>query len=86
MDFIKKGDVAAEMNTKANSVVTGLLTEKSDEDVRIETLIRQRYSMSMETALHRKKLMGILPDAEWNEYCTFIQECIDEVRGNNVPQ
>ena len=86
MDFIKKGNVAAEMNTKANSAVTGLLAEKSEEDMRIETLIRERFSMSMETALHRKKLMGILPDAEWNKYCTFIQECIDEVRRNNASQ
>lgn len=80
MSIIKKGNVELDMAIKANSAIAGLVAEKSEEDVRIETLIRTRYSMSMETALHRKKLMGILPDAEWNEYCAFVQECIDEAR------
>ena len=36
--------------------------------------------MSQELAMHRKKLMGIEDTAEWNEYCAYVQECIDRVR------
>ena len=77
---IHKNDYETDVRLKGLEVAVGLVEEKSEEDKKIELLIRTRYSMSMETALHRKKLMGILPDSEWNEYCTFVQECIDEAR------
>lgn len=82
MSLIKKGNIETEMAIKANSVVTGLLAEKSDEDMRIETLIRREggYSMSEELAIHRKKMMGTLPDKEWDAYCAYVEECIREAR------
>lgn len=68
---------ASEENTAAQSA---LIAEASPEEVQIEQLIRQRYSMSQETALHRKQLMGILSGEEWTAYCQYVQTCIDAVR------
>lgn len=76
--MIKKGNVAAEMQEKKNSFICSMVEDKNERDVKIEALIREQYSMSMELALHRKKLMGILPDEEWNNYCTYVQECIEK--------
>jgi|GEM_PF-5144199 len=59
---------------------TALIAEASEEETRIELLIREKYSMSRETALHRKKLMGILSDEEWDEYTDYVESCIAEVR------
>ena len=58
------------------------MEEKNEEDAKIEALIRQEggYSMSQELAIHRKRAMGILPDEEWDRYCAYVQECIDEAR------
>lgn len=64
--------------------IADLVKESSDEEVQIELLIREKYSMSQETKLHREKLMGILSDETWNEYCNYIQECIDKVREKEV--
>ncbi len=80
MPYIHKHDIQAEMNAKQNSVNSALIVEASELEYLIETLIREKYSMSQETALHRKKLMGTLSDEEWNEYATYIEECIAKAK------
>ena len=80
MPYIHKHDVHAEMNEKQNSVNSALIVEANEEDYLINTLIREKYSMSQETALHRKRLMGTLPEEEWDEYTTFIEECVAKSR------
>ena len=62
------------------NLLTRFVGEASDEDIRIEDLIRNRYSLSNELSLHRKKAMGIIDNAEWDEYCAFVEECIAEAR------
>ena len=76
---IKRIDLEKEHRDKAMDLKTQLIEEASSGVVSIELRIRTRYSMSQELALHRKKLMGKLEDSEWNDYCAFVQECIDEV-------
>jgi len=77
---IQKGNLALEMQQKQLSADTMYVKEMSAEDVAIEGLIRKRYSMSMELALHRKKLMGTVDEDEWNEYCEYVEECIEKAR------
>lgn len=75
-------DMANENRWKNNDVKL-LLTAENDEDMAINLRIRTRYSMSQELALHRKKAMGTKTagfKAEWDEYCAFVQECIDDIR------
>ena len=79
MDTIKR-DYETEVALKNLLLKVGLVEEMSDTDLKIEMLIRRKYSMSMETKIHREKLMGKIDDEEWNEYCTFVQECIDEAK------
>lgn len=83
---IIKGNVSADMTAKQNSVDSMLIKEATDEDFAIEVLIRERYSMSKETALHRKQLMGTLPEDEWSEYCAFVEECIEKARESRKQQ
>ena len=77
---IYKTDLERENRDKGTDLKTMLTSEATDEEVSIELLIRERYSTSQELAMHRKKLMGIEDTAEWNEYCAYVQECIDRVR------
>lgn len=77
---IKRIDLAKEHRDKAMDLKTQLIEEASSGEVSIELQIRARYSMSQELSLHRKKLMGKLDDSEWNDYCAFVQKCIDEVK------
>ena len=59
-----------------------LVKEANQRDIKIESYIRNGFenhsgiSISQETALHRKKLMGVLSDEEWDNYVDFIQQCI----------
>lgn len=78
MDTVKR-DYDIEVALKNLLLKVGLVEEMSDTDLKIEMLIRQKYSMSMETKIHREKLMGKIDDEEWNNYCNYIQECIDTV-------
>ena len=82
--FISKGNVPQDMIQKQNSVNSMYVAEESEEDYAIEGYIRQRYSMSKELALHRKQAMGILPEEEWNEYCEYVEECINKVREKDL--
>lgn len=56
-----------------------LIAESSDREVEIELLIRQRYSLSQELALHRKHAMGTLDTETWEAYCGYVQECVEAV-------
>ena len=80
-----KKDKETEVRLAELEVRIGLVEEKNEKDAKIEALIRQEggYSMSQELAIHRKKMMGILPDEEWDRYCAYVQECIGKVRELN---
>lgn len=78
---IIKGSTAEEAKRKQQDIAIGLISEATDEDTAIELLIRDRYSISQELALHRKKLMKTVDAAEWNAYTAYVEECIQRARG-----
>ena len=80
MSLIQKNNVQEEMNNKKNASQSALIAEQTEEEHKINLLIREKYSMSQELELHRKKLNGVLPDEEWEEYNTYIKDCIRQVR------
>lgn len=82
MSLIIKNNVQEEMNNKKNSSQSALIAEQTEEEHQINYLIRERYSMSQELELHRKKLNNTLSDKEWDEYNTFVEDCIKLVREN----
>ena len=55
-----------------------LIDERDETEARIVTAIRQRYSLSEELALHRKKAMGTVDATEWDEYCAFVESVVSE--------
>lgn len=63
-----------------------LVKEANGSDKRIECLIRNGFdehpgiSLSQELALLRKHAMGIVDNTEWDDYCTFVQACIEKSR------
>ena len=77
---INKGHWANEQAQKEKDLKLQLVSEVTEEEVAIEAYIREKYPLSRELALHRKKAMGILSQEEWDEYVNFVQECIDKVR------
>ncbi len=81
---ILKPNLEQEHRNKVTDLKVFLVEEASDEEVNIELAIREKYSMSQELALHRKKLMGVVEPSEWDEYTAYVQECIDKVRGVEV--
>ena len=81
---IIKPNLEQEHRNKVTDLKVFLVEEASDEEVNIELAIREKYSMSQELALHRKKLMGVVEPSEWDEYTAYVQECIDKVRGVEV--
>ena len=83
---IEKGNIPQETKTKEVDFISSLVKEATDEDIKINSLIRERYSMSQEMALHRKKIMGIINDDEWNAYAVYIALCIEKVRRENNGQ
>lgn len=80
MSLIRKNNVQEEMNNKKNASQSALIAEQTEEEHKINLLIREKYSMSQELELHRKKLNGVLSDEEWEEYNTYIEDCIRQVR------
>lgn len=42
--------------------------------------IREKYSLSKELSLHRKKMLGIVDNTEWQEYVDYVNECILKVK------
>lgn len=79
MSLIKKKDIPTEIVGKRNSFLTSLVADSSETDTQIEVLIREKYSLSQEIAIHRKHMMGTLSTDKWTEYCSYVQECIDKV-------
>jgi len=77
---IKRGNVGYEARQRDVDLKLSLVQEATDEEVRIELLIRERYTMSQELSLHRKKLMGTVSKTEWNAYCDYVEDCIRRVR------
>lgn len=77
---LKKKDIEVEMALKEAQVVSSMVKEKTEEDMKINFLIREKYSMSQELALHRKKLLGTATDEEWQEYNDYVEECIVKAR------
>lgn len=77
---LKKKDIEVEMALKEAQVVSSMVKEKTEEDMKINFLIREKYSMSQELALHRKKLLGTATDDEWAEYNAYVEECIVKAR------
>ena len=75
---IKKGNIGFDRHQKETDLKVSLIEEQTQEEVEIELLIRERYSMSQELALHRKAIMG--NSEEWNEYCEYVQSCVKRVR------
>ena len=82
MSLIIKNNVQEEMNNKKNSSQSALIAEQTEEEHKINMLIRERYSMSQELELHRKKLNGTLSDEDWETYNAYVEECIKQVREN----
>ena len=80
MSLIRKNNVQEEMNNKKNASQSALIAEQTEEEHKINLLIREKYSMSQELELHRKKLNGVLPDETWEEYNAYVEECIRQVR------
>lgn len=80
---IKKGNIPQEMKEKELNFNSSLVQEASDEDKKINILIRERYSLSKEISLIRKKACGIVDETEWNDYNTFVNECIAKAREEN---
>lgn len=60
---------------------TANLVKENEEDFKVNSLIREKYSLSQELCLHRKKIIGIVDESEWNEYVAFVEECIERARG-----
>jgi len=56
------------------------LTVESEQDMKIEQLIREKYSLSQEIALHRKKLIDAVEPQEWDDYNNYVIECIAKAR------
>ena len=77
---IRKGNITREQKQKETDLVLSFVKEQSDEEVRIETLIREKYSLSQELALQRKKCMGTVDESEWDSYCEYVTKCIEEAR------
>lgn len=80
MVIIKKANISRERKEKEQDLKISLIAESSPEETEIEVLIRRKYSLSQEIALHRKSIMGVCDKSEWDDYCTYVQECIDEAR------
>lgn len=81
---ITKGNNSEEAAIKKASFLSSLVDEKTDKEIKVECLIREQYSISQEIMLHRKKLMGVLPEEEWGAYIAFVEECIAKADEENT--
>ena len=78
--MIEKHDRDLQKQINSMILATQLIKDNGEEDIEIELLIREKYSMSQEICIHRKKLMGILEENEWQEYVSYVEECIKKVQ------
>lgn len=85
MSFVKKGNVERDMNEKNVAVISGLLRDSSERDMKIETLLREQYSLSQELAIHRKKMSGEIEEEEWENYVSYVKECIAKAKEETHP-
>lgn len=58
---------------------TELTKEATEKEYKIETLIRERYSLSQEIAILRKIHVGKITEEEFKEYSDYVEECIKQV-------
>ena len=75
-------DVERRLSKLGSQVV--FADEENEEDAKIVLLIRARYTLSMELALHRKKLVGAVDEDEWNAYQNYVLECIERARASEA--
>lgn len=80
MPIITHHDLDQEANIKRNASGVSLYGETDEKNDKIVRLIRERYSLSMELALHRKKMVGVVDEDEWDAYQAFVIECIEKVK------
>lgn len=82
MRIVGEKEKLKELDTLAKSTEAKaiLVEETSSEEYEIEMLIRERYSMSQELMLHRKKICNALEAGEWEAYTAYVEECISKVR------
>ena len=78
--IIKKPDKELERQvSKLGSQM--IFSDEPDElDAKIVSKIRLEYSTSRELALHRKKLLGIVDEEEWQTYVDYVVKCIEEAK------
>lgn len=66
-----------------------LTDELNQTDKKVVSYIRngldnhKGYSLSQELCLHRKKLLGIVDETEWNDYVSFVNACIAKAKEND---
>lgn len=82
--FIKTNDMSEKMRLDEANLRTDLIKEATDLEITIEFYIREKYSLSQEVAIHRKKLLGELTDEEWNEYNDFVKDCIERAKEKDL--
>lgn len=86
----KKSKTIKAIERKIGQIDTNveLVKDASDKDTNIEYNIRKGtqnhdgISLSQEIGILRKKILGTLSDEDWNDYTSFIQECIDLANNN----
>lgn len=81
---IKKGNIGYDKRQKEQDLKMSLVQEASDKEIEIELLIREKYSMSQELALHRKKAMGTLEKKVWEDYCKYVEECVERIKNKGA--
>ena len=77
MITIQKNDPIERRVSDIDSKI-GVITEV-ESGGQVFCLIHERYPLSKELCLHRKKLMGTVDEQEWQEYCDYVEECVRRV-------
>lgn len=85
LEFEKK-DVDLQMLATRAAYKAEYVGETTETDRTINGLIREKYSLSQEVCLHRKKMMGTVGDEEWTEYCNFVEDCIKKAEEQEKPE
>lgn len=79
MGFIHKRDREVDATLKSLGSQVKMTEETDETDSKVVLLIRERYSLSKELCLHRKKLIGTVDAQEWSAYVDYVLECIAKV-------
>lgn len=75
---IKRTDISDDIRQKTLAAKIIALDEEGVHAA-VSELIRKKYPISKELSIHRKKLMGIIDNSEWSEYCNYVIDCIAQV-------